>query len=104
MNVSERVNVATINVDFSDDKSVFDAVMFILSNSKGGNAYDKNGINSGGLAVLTTKVRMIKILFDYAKHLKSDEIGFNEKTRGTLGDAKGFIESKMNFILNGNSF
>ena len=94
MNVSERVNVATINVDFSDDKSVFDAVMFILSNSKGGNAYDKNGINSGGLAVLTTKVRMIKILFDYAKHLKSDEIGFNEKTRGFLVMPKVLLKAK----------
>ena len=104
MNVSERVNIATIEVDFSDDSSVFDAVMFILSNSKGGNAYDKNGIRTGGLAVLTTKVRIIKTLMDYAKHLKSDEPSLNGKAKGSLGDAKRFLENKMNFILNGNGF
>ena len=104
MNVSERVNVATIEVDFSDDKSVFDAVMFILSSSNGGNAYDGNGMRSGGSAVLTTKVRMIKTLMDYAKHLKSDEPGLNGKVKGSLGDAKRFVENKMHFILNGNSF
>ena len=104
MNVSERVNVATIEVDFSDDKSVFDAVMFILTNSKGGNAYDANGMRSGGSAVLTTKVRIIKTLMDYAKHLNSDDESLNGKAKGSLGDAKRFLENRMKFILNGNTF
>ena len=99
MRVDERLNVATITVDFSDDQSVFDSVMFILSNSDAGNANDPN---SDGSNILTTKVRFIKTLMDYAKHLKDhNSVGFNLRPKGSLGDAKGFLESKMSFVLNG---
>lgn len=98
MRVEERLNVATITVDFSDNNSVFDAVRFILSNSAGGIAHrPMNGSN-----ILTTKVRVIKTLMDYAKHLNSDDLSLNGKDKGSLGDAKRFLESKMQFVLNGN--
>ena len=102
MRVDERLNVATITVDFSDDSSIFQAVMFILSNSVAGNANDSKREGSN---VLTTKIRMIKILMDYAKYLKSNEQSIiGEKKKGSLGDAKRFLESKMHFVLNGNIF
>ena len=90
-----------IEVDFSDDRSVYEAVMFILSNSNGGNASD-NRVT--GINVLTTKVRMIKTLMDYSKHLREDGVGLNGKAKGSLGDAKRFLEEKMKFILHGNGF
>lgn len=101
MEVSKRVNVATIKVDFSDDKSVYEAVMFILSNSSGGNASDTK---VPGLHVLTTKVRITKTLMDYSKHLSSEGIGLNGKKKGSLGDAKRFLDERMLFILHGNGF
>ena len=99
MNVTERVNVATIEVDFSDERSVFDALMFIMSNSRGGNAYDSSATGSN---ILTTKVRIIKTLMDYGKHLNSDSYeGLNGREKGSLGDAKRFLENRMKFMLYG---
>ena len=99
MRVDESLNVATITVDFSDEDSVFHAVMFILSNSAAGNANDPN---SDGSNILTTKVRFIKTLMDYAKHLRDhNSSGFKSRPKGSLGDAKGFLESKFCFVVNG---
>ena len=102
MKVDQRLNVATITVDFSDDESVLESVRFILSNSALADPADSK---SAGSKIFTTKVRFIKLLMDYAKHVSDPEQdSLNGKAKGSLGDAKRFLESKMHFILNGNSF
>ena len=103
MRVDERLNVATITIDFTDEESVLESVGFILSSS---NFQDPENPKSVGSKIFTTKVRVIKTLMNYAKHINDPEQDslMGGMRKGGLGDAKRFLEREMEFILKGNNF
>ena len=93
MEIISKVNSASIKVNLDDQNSVDETMRGLQQNSAG----LEDGLNSGG-AIVTTKVRLIKILMEFANATANGEYS------PRLKDSKRFIEKRMNFVINGNGF
>ena len=85
MQVLDRTNVVQMEIDFSDPQSVESALRYITENCK-------------APKIITNKIRLIKIAVEFGKAVK------NKDMEPRLAHAKSFIESRENFLKNGNSF
>ncbi len=97
MNVDERINLVTLNVDLDDPASVRSGILYLVENATKGSA---------DYLLLTTKVKVIKVVRAFGEKVaeSAQSWGAGEVTHSVKGlkSAKYFVDDNMNELKTKN--